>query len=1209
MSTLAIFLLIFCIPLCYGEELICILNGKKYLNFVSDKFLSFTVDPVVLLSGINIGSSTRQLAKHLSPAYIKISGPSTEYLEYVEHDSMFKSDDSGLSFTSTMWRSLNDWFLETGLTPIFTINDDNGGSETKLSTKTIFPLLEVSDRLDMKCLWQVDYEIHGKNLAKYIEELKAFKYILSAFRNGNQNWKIIGPDISHWIGSGSPDEVKRLSNSFENLTEAVIWTGSDNCIPKSIAGMRLPIWLQIPKSQSPITFKSAIDWAKIIGETASIGYELIFREPRLFEIIADTPVFWLTLFHKKLTGRNVLELKPGQSIDGRLSAYCHCARNQNDFLRRGAITVLVINYDIEERTIALKMSTVTSKNCEIRNYILTTDFEESTSTFLNGQKLNLNMLKDNIIPQPKIRRAKAQKFLTLEAPPKSLAFFVIPDARVPICISNEDDTNFIIQEINEDQDKDFEERYQTEINARFQEPVASLNDLYLMMEKELEDDENYYALDKGSVNHQSESWKNVLAKKNGKITSSNTVLKNVAALSRPFMVSRIDIRKRMDDMDRKKTELMQKISDKTKILRTRLESNNTEDCESDFNSELVTGTTHASNRATREAKGGGRGRGRGRHGGRKTTHTTPASPKIMKKINHKLKRDINMELLEQKLKETKQKGAKKLDTRENKRSHSKKQSYRPIVQPEFLYKKDESSESMDITDFLNNIREKSGNLDLSRKYKDKGNAKPKITFTKINRGDTKKKIGKHEEKGAPKIESASGDFDLDYLVDDEYSDISYESRESPNSKNFDQSKSIEDSLKFPIRPTFKVKKQHMGHQGHKPVYQQDWLNREVFIENSKDIEEAIKALDDYLNHEDQHRDAAMEDINFSMGDYYDDIDYGDLKSLIRYKRDENHGYTEDDIRYYKLLMSSNIRHMRENMLKQKSKALSARKEIKPITLGQKLQIRKLSRDSEAPAAVSSIGRERSFEELPKKLPNHRRLKGGFRLLKNRLAQHKTVTDTTSKAPTTTPRAKKVEEVDEETKQLIKMIKNELKNRRSISAGIKRHKRYIAGSSNKFNKDLGDAIDSVSKDLNYLIPDFDDTKISLIFPSKDEISFSNSEDGAEISYKHFKEHEDEGLGTCPLVTIDFDLTTETTSMNQTEKLVTTGKDVEALEHLNRAQKLVKSRLSKEPKLMKNVTHIQKIGKKDDMHIIDKVFKSITDFVEDMHAKIKSYITIV
>lgn len=38
-----------------SDEFVSVLNGKKSLNHVSDKFLSFTIDPAILLSGLNLG--------------------------------------------------------------------------------------------------------------------------------------------------------------------------------------------------------------------------------------------------------------------------------------------------------------------------------------------------------------------------------------------------------------------------------------------------------------------------------------------------------------------------------------------------------------------------------------------------------------------------------------------------------------------------------------------------------------------------------------------------------------------------------------------------------------------------------------------------------------------------------------------------------------------------------------------------------------------------------------------------------------------------------------------------------------------------------------------------------------------------------------------------------------------------------------------------
>lgn len=57
-----------------------------------------------------------------------------------------------------MWKYLNDWLSESNLKPIFAINSENA-AEDVLSTKTLFPLLELSNEMNLDCLWQVDYGI------------------------------------------------------------------------------------------------------------------------------------------------------------------------------------------------------------------------------------------------------------------------------------------------------------------------------------------------------------------------------------------------------------------------------------------------------------------------------------------------------------------------------------------------------------------------------------------------------------------------------------------------------------------------------------------------------------------------------------------------------------------------------------------------------------------------------------------------------------------------------------------------------------------------------------------------------------------------------------------------------------------------------------------------------------------------------------------
>lgn len=95
---------------------------------------------------------------------------------------------------------------------------------------------------------------------------------------------------------------------------------------------------------------------------------------------------------------------------------------------------------------------------------------------------------------PKLRRAHASKHLTLRVPSKSIGFFVLPGARVPICVDEEDETNLLLEELLQDQLLEFpnEPIVQMPPAESEEDKTSSLSDLYNLMEKELQADESYY---------------------------------------------------------------------------------------------------------------------------------------------------------------------------------------------------------------------------------------------------------------------------------------------------------------------------------------------------------------------------------------------------------------------------------------------------------------------------------------------------------------------------------------------------------------------------------------------------------------------------------------------------------------------------------------------------------------------------------------------
>lgn len=59
---------------------------------------------------------------------------------------------------------------------------------------------------------------------------------------------------------------------------------------------KVPVWTTLPKSPNPIIYEDAILWARQLGEAAKIGYEVVFRQPRLRELYSETPVRIISIY-------------------------------------------------------------------------------------------------------------------------------------------------------------------------------------------------------------------------------------------------------------------------------------------------------------------------------------------------------------------------------------------------------------------------------------------------------------------------------------------------------------------------------------------------------------------------------------------------------------------------------------------------------------------------------------------------------------------------------------------------------------------------------------------------------------------------------------------------------------------------------------------------------------------------------------------------
>lgn len=138
-----------------------------------------------------------------------------------------------------------------------------------------------------------------KTLPQYKEDLFTLKHIVDTFPSKKKIWKVVGSDISGYVYNVS--NARYLLQSLLGQVDyfmyenASLQTGKD--FPDMSMRSRLSprggsfkIWTTAPKSPHAVTFASALEWSRQIGDAARGGYNVVFRQPRLHEFFVDTPV-------------------------------------------------------------------------------------------------------------------------------------------------------------------------------------------------------------------------------------------------------------------------------------------------------------------------------------------------------------------------------------------------------------------------------------------------------------------------------------------------------------------------------------------------------------------------------------------------------------------------------------------------------------------------------------------------------------------------------------------------------------------------------------------------------------------------------------------------------------------------------------------------------------------------------------------------------
>lgn len=96
----------------------------------------------------------------MSPAFLQISGSSTEHLQFssneIDSQNNYIRNNNSLLITPQIWEAFIYWLKNINLTPIFALND-KGRINGTWNPKSIIPFLDISEERDFYLYWQLGY--------------------------------------------------------------------------------------------------------------------------------------------------------------------------------------------------------------------------------------------------------------------------------------------------------------------------------------------------------------------------------------------------------------------------------------------------------------------------------------------------------------------------------------------------------------------------------------------------------------------------------------------------------------------------------------------------------------------------------------------------------------------------------------------------------------------------------------------------------------------------------------------------------------------------------------------------------------------------------------------------------------------------------------------------------------------------------------------
>ncbi|XP_018313598.1 heparanase isoform X1 [Mycetomoellerius zeteki] len=465
---------------------------QPVLHVVSDKFLSFGLDTSLLrrMNELPIGQQKFiDLARHLSPAYVRIGGTSADCLTFVqdqmEQNSCKKilspvdgQDISNFTISGADLLALYDFTVKSELRMIFDLNVLLRNPDGSWNDSNAQEIIAFTKNQGMTLDWQLGNEpnsfkhvfsitIPATELAKDYDHLRQ---LLN--EAGYVDSILVGPEANHVGDSDEMGElyIKTFLSSQKNTVNYVTWhqyylngreakmsdfvaPSTFNWLPAQInstkqfiaeSGKDVSMWLSETSTAfgggAPglsDRFIAGFLWLDKLGYSASAGLDVVTRQSlfggnyaMISPNLAPNPDWWVSVFYKQFVSEKVLKLSRLNNF-GYVRLYAHCTSKNALISRVPAITVYGMNMDRTAVFIHIPELFVQNSKTMISYYSLSADHLLSSEIKLNGETEALKLQPNGDLPpfRPVILDSANPVLL----PPYSMAFMIIHGTNVSAC--------------------------------------------------------------------------------------------------------------------------------------------------------------------------------------------------------------------------------------------------------------------------------------------------------------------------------------------------------------------------------------------------------------------------------------------------------------------------------------------------------------------------------------------------------------------------------------------------------------------------------------------------------------------------------------------------------------------------------------------------------------------------------------------------------